>query len=102
MYIAFNRILCYNTSRGGKGPDFRAAASEGRNTAVPVSKAQQKAVAKYTKANYDIYQVRMPKGKLDIIKTCSQAAGQSVNAYINQAVEERINRDNAAPSAAEK
>lgn len=62
---------------------------------MPVSKAQQRAVAKYTKANYDEIKVRVPKGKLDIIKTHSRASGQSVNAYINQAVEERIDRENA-------
>ena len=30
---------------------------------APASKAQQKAVAKYMKENYDVFQIRMPKGK---------------------------------------
>lgn len=57
---------------------------------MAVSKAQQKAVAKYTKANYDIYQVRMPKGQLDVIKAAAEAAGSSVNAFINEAIQRRL------------
>lgn len=39
---------------------------------APASKAQQKAVAKYMKNNYDELKVRMPKGKKDIIKTAAE------------------------------
>ena len=34
---------------------------------MAVSKAQQKAVAKYMKNNYDELKVRVPKGRKDII-----------------------------------
>ena len=30
---------------------------------MPASKAQQRAVSKYMKENYDVYQIRMPKGR---------------------------------------
>lgn len=63
---------------------------------MAVSKAQQKAVAKYTKANYDIYQVRMPKGQKDVIKAHSEALGESVNGFINRAISETMERDNGA------
>ena len=62
---------------------------------MAVSKAQQKAVAKYTKANYDIYQVRMPIGNLDEIKAHSAALSESVNGFINRAIKETMERDNS-------
>lgn len=68
---------------------------------MPVSKAQQAAVSRYVKSKYDRFGLTMPKGKLDIIKAHSQAAGQSVNTFINQAIEERIERDDTAQNAAE-
>ena len=60
---------------------------------MPASKAQQKAVSKYMKENYDVYQIRMPKGKKETIQNAAASQGQSVNAYINQAIDERMNRD---------
>ena len=62
---------------------------------MPASKAQQKAVHKYTKENYDRFLVSMkPKGRLEIVKTHAAAVGQSVNAYINTAIDEKMARDN--------
>ena len=60
---------------------------------MPASKAQQKAVNKYVKANYDLYQIKMPKGKKDVIKAVAAAAGESLNQYIIGAVEQRMERD---------
>ena len=68
---------------------------------MAVSKAQQKAVSKYMKENYDIYQIRMPKGKKDTIKAHAEAQGESVNGFINRAIDETMERDNAAPAASE-
>ena len=61
---------------------------------MAVSKAQQKAVAKYMKNNYDNYQIRMPKGKKDIIKQHAEQHGESLNGFINRAIDETIERDN--------
>ncbi|MCM1543798.1 MAG: Arc family DNA-binding protein [Ruminococcus sp.] len=61
---------------------------------MPVSKAQQKAVAKYMKENYDIYQIRMPKGKKDEIKAHAESKGESLNGFVNRAIDETIKRDN--------
>ena len=66
---------------------------------MPASKAQQRAVSKYMKENYDVYQIRMPKGRKDLIKAHSEARGESVNAFINRAIEETIERDKATQSA---
>ena len=60
---------------------------------MPASKAQQKAVSKYMKENYDMYQIRMPKGKKDAIRAHAEARGESVNAFINRAVDETMERD---------
>lgn len=62
---------------------------------MPASKAQQKAVNKYVKANYDLYQVKMPKGRKDEIKAHAEAQGQSVNGFINAAIDHEMERDNA-------
>lgn len=60
---------------------------------MPASKAQQKAVNKYIKENYDVFQIRMPKGKKDIIKAHAENRGESVNSFINRAVDDAIKRD---------
>ena len=44
---------------------------------MAVSKAQQKAVAKYVKAKYDRFGLTMPKGCLDEIKSHAEARGES-------------------------
>ena len=62
---------------------------------MPASKAQQRAVSKYMKENYDVYQVRMPKGQKEIIKAHSEANGESVNGFINRAISETMERDKA-------
>ena len=60
-----------------------------------VSKAQQKAVAKYMKNNYDEINVRVENGKREIIKAAAEQAGESLNGYIKKAVDQRMERDNA-------
>ena len=58
-----------------------------------VSKAQQKAVAKYMKNNYDEIKVRVEKGKREIIKAAAEQAGESVNGYIKKAIDQRMEQD---------
>lgn len=60
---------------------------------MPASKAQQKAVSKYMKENYDVYQIRMKKGQKETIQAAAAAAGESINQYIIAAVEQRMERD---------
>ena len=59
----------------------------------PASKAQQKAVNKYMKSNYDRVNLVMPKGKKDVIQAHAAQQGESVNAYINRAIDEAMQRD---------
>ena len=60
---------------------------------MAVSKAQQRAVNKYVKNNYDEVKLRMPKGKKDVIQVHAAQQGESVNAYINRAIDEAMQRD---------
>lgn len=60
---------------------------------MAVPKANQRAVAKYVKNNYDDIKVRTAKGKRQLIQEHAEKRGESVNAFINRAIEETIQRD---------
>ena len=60
---------------------------------MTVSKAQQQAVSKYMKANYDELKIRIPKGNKARIQEHAKAQGESTNAFIYRAVKETIARD---------
>ena len=62
---------------------------------MTVSKKQQASVNKYVKANYDRINVTMPKGQKDIVKAHADSCGESVNAFINRAINNQIERDKA-------
>ena len=62
---------------------------------MTVSKAQQRAVTKYVKENYDEFKVRLPKGTKDQIKAAADQQGQSVNAWISQAITEKLEKESA-------
>ena len=66
---------------------------------MPVSKAQQKAVTKYVKANYDRIEIKVVKGRRDMIRAAALARGESVNGFITRAVDERLEREGVEASA---
>ena len=66
---------------------------------MAVSKAQQKAVNKYVKENYDRVNVNMPKGQKDKAKAHAEAQGESLNAFINRAINETMERDGSGKEA---
>ena len=49
---------------------------------MPASKAQQKAVSKYMKINYDEIKIRIPKGQKEVVQAFAQERGESVNGLI--------------------
>ena len=62
---------------------------------MAVSKAQQKAVAKYEAKAYDKTLIRLPKGRLDEIRAHIEHAGESLNGFIGRAIVETMARDGA-------
>lgn len=62
---------------------------------MATTKASQRAVNKYMKENYDRVNLTMPKGKKDTVQLHASQHGESVNAFINRAIDEAMERDNA-------
>lgn len=62
---------------------------------MPVSKAQQRAVSKYMKENYDEIKVRVEKGRKAEIKAHldSRGEGESVNSFISRAIDTQMEID---------
>ena len=65
------------------------------------TEARKKGNRKWDTANLDRVSVAMPKGKKDIIKAHAEAHSESVNGFINRAIDEAIERDESAPAASE-
>ena len=57
-----------------------------------VSKAQLKATAKYELKVYDAVRLRVKKGRKEELKAIAKSLGESLNIFINKAIEERIER----------
>ena len=63
---------------------------------VAISKAQQRATANYVKKAYDRIEVKVAKGRKELIKAhADKLDGGSLNAFINRAINETMERDNA-------
>lgn len=56
----------------------------------------------FNKAKYDRVEVVMKKGERAVIKEIAKAAGQSVSEYINQAIKERMEREQQAAAGEER
>ena len=57
------------------------------------SRAQIEASKRYSDKAYDRINIAIPKGKKEIIKQAAEKAGLSVNAYVQQAINERLEKD---------
>ena len=66
------------------------------------TEARKEGHRKWDTANLDRVSVAMPKGKKDIIKAHAEARSESVNGFINRAIDEAIERDESAPAASER
>ncbi len=60
---------------------------------MPASKAQQKAVAKYMKNNYDEIKIRVNKGSKTTLQEAAKNKGESINGYIKNAIQSRYKAD---------
>lgn len=50
----------------------------------------------YDKKAYDHIHVQVPKGKKDVIKAFADSKGKSLNGFVNDAIDEKIERDSGA------
>lgn len=57
-----------------------------------VSKAQLKATAKYELKVYDAVRLRVKKGRKEELKAIAEEQGQSLNAFVLSAIDEKIER----------
>ena len=53
---------------------------------MPATKAQQKAVNKYMKNNYDNLRIVVPKGQKATVESAAKAAGESINQFTQKAL----------------
>ena len=53
---------------------------------MATTKAQQKAVNKYIKGNYDRLNITIPKGQKQTVEAAANAAGESINQYTQRAL----------------
>ena len=58
-----------------------------------MGKASTKAQNKYIAKAYDRINLTLPKGKKDEIKAHAESKGESVNAFINRASDNQMERD---------
>lgn len=58
-----------------------------------MGKASTRAQNKYIAKAYDRINLTVPKGDKDKIKTHAESRGESVNGFINRAIEETMERD---------
>jgi len=74
-------------------PNIQGLPSPERRKAMAISKANQRAVNKYKKNNYDRIEITVPKGQRGVFQAHASARGESVNAFIGRAITEAMERD---------
>lgn len=57
------------------------------------SEALKRAIKKYDQEKVDRIPLRVPKGKKELIQSHAADCGESVNAFLNRAIDETIERD---------
>ncbi len=62
---------------------------------MAVSEAQKRATEKWQKEKVDDLRVRVPKGQRAVIQGHAARQGESLNGFINRAIKETMERDNA-------
>ena len=68
---------------------------------MEISEARYKANKKWNKENYSQINLTMPKNKKTEVQAHAETRGESLNGFINRAIDETIERDNNESGAAE-
>jgi len=66
---------------------------------APATKAEQKAVNKYIRNNYDRFSLVLPKGRKAELQEHAQQQGESLNGFVNRAIDHEVERDTQEGSA---
>lgn len=61
------------------------------------SEAQKRATAKYNAKAYERIELRVNKGKKELISRVAEANGESVNALINRVIDQELERLGVEP-----
>ncbi len=61
---------------------------------MSIRESQRRAVAKYNLKNYDRVELRLPKGKKEILQAHAEEQGESLNAFVNRAIDITLDLDN--------
>lgn len=61
---------------------------------MPISPARRAANNRWDATNMSVLSVKLRKDRADVIRDAAASAGQTVSAYILQAINERMERDN--------
>ena len=59
----------------------------------PYTEAKKKANEKWNAANLDRISIAMPKGKKDLIKNHIAGTGETMNAFVNRAIDEALKEE---------
>ena len=57
------------------------------------TEARRRANEKYNAKTYEEIKVRVHKGQKDIIKAHAESKGESINGFVNRAIDETMQRD---------
>ena len=60
---------------------------------MAISDAQKKATIKYMKNNYDRIELKVAKGKKADLQAHAESKGESLNGFVNRAIDETLERD---------
>ena len=60
---------------------------------MATSEAQKKANAKYIAKAYDRIELKVKKGRKDLIKAHAESKGESINGFVNRAINETMERE---------
>ena len=71
----------------------RPPANMKEGVTMAISKAQQKATAKYVKSAYDRIEIKVPKGQKAVIQSFAEGEGKSLNSFAYEAINEKMERD---------
>lgn len=68
---------------------------------MATTKAQQRAVHKYVRENYDRLNITIPKGQKQALQAAADKRGESINQFTNRAILARMGLTEWAESAEE-